>query len=292
MKRKMINSQLGNYSTYMMYIRQFTTLAENVFQYENLPEFIDTAYLNKQLVRRGAIAFFKDEVLGVLALPFINIGTLDVYGRPKRIQVIGQNGYSRYLNPDEYVIMYDNNGRYPLYLDIIQYAERYAMNKRTIDINISQQRTPRIWKTSTDKERSVRDLVNNIDANENVVITYSDINVDDTSLVLAPAPFVADKIDTHNDKEYAEFLRLIGISNLTAQKKERLIKDEVMATQGGTVASRFSRYEPRKKAIDMINKKFGTNIKVSYYDGIPSDNDDIEEESFESSEEVVNNDNR
>lgn len=289
MKRKMINSQLGNYSTYMMYIRQFTTLAENVFQYENLPEFIDTAYLNKQLVRSGAVAFFKDEVLGVLALPFINIGTLDVYGRPKRIQVIGQNGYNRYLNPDEYVIMYDNNGRYPLFLDIVQYAERYAMNKRTIDINISQQRTPRIWKTSTDKERSVRDLVNNIDANENVVITYSDINVDDTSLVLAPAPFVADKIDTHNDKEYAEFLRLIGISNLTAQKKERLIKDEVMATQGGTVASRFSRYEPRKKAIDMINKKFGTNIKVSYYDGIPSDNAEIEEESFESSEEVVNN---
>ena len=42
------------------------------------------------------------------------------------------------------------------------------------------------------------------------------------------------------------------------------------ASQGGTVASRFSRFEPRKRAIDEINKKFGTNIEVSYYDGEPT----------------------
>ena len=42
------------------------------------------------------------------------------------------------------------------------------------------------------------------------------------------------------------------------------------ASQGGTIASRFSRFEPRKRAIEEINKKFGTDIKVSYYDGEPS----------------------
>jgi hypothetical protein len=40
--------------------------------------------------------------------------------------------------------------------------------------------------------------------------------------------------------------------------------------QGGTVASRFSRYEPREKAVKQINEKFGTNIEVRYYDGLPS----------------------
>ena len=34
--------------------------------------------------------------------------------------------------------MYDNNGRYPLWLDILQYAERMAQATRTIDINIAQ----------------------------------------------------------------------------------------------------------------------------------------------------------
>ena len=108
------------------------------------------------------------------------MGTLDIYQRPQKIMAIAPNGsYRRILNPDEYIIMYDNNGRYPLFLDITQYAERIALDTRTIDINILQQRTPRFWKTSSDKERSVRDIINNVDALENIVLTYDDINLDD-----------------------------------------------------------------------------------------------------------------
>ena len=49
MKRKLINSQLSNFATYNMYLRQLLTLAENVFEFKNLPTFIDVSYLNKQL---------------------------------------------------------------------------------------------------------------------------------------------------------------------------------------------------------------------------------------------------
>lgn len=270
MKRKLINSQLSNFATYNMYLRQLLTLAENVFEFKNLPSYIDVSYINKQLLRKGSIAFFKDEVLGLLALPYIVVNGLDVYGRPKRIEVLGQNGYRRILNSDEFVIMYDNNGRYPLYLDICQYAERIALDTRTADINIAQQKTPRVFKTSTEKERSVRDIVNNVDGYENTIITYENMDLDETSMVLAPAPYVADKIDLHKQNDYNEFLRLIGVSNLSYQKKERNISDEIQAMQGGTIASRYSRFEPRKRAVEEINKKFELNIEVQYYDGEPS----------------------
>lgn len=124
-------------------------------------------------------------------------------------------------------------------------------------------------------------MINNVDGCENLVITYDDIDLDDTTLVMQPAPYVADKVDMNKDKIYNEFLRLIGVANLSYEKKERNIKDEIQAMQGGTVASRYSRYEPRKKAIDMINEKFGTNIKVKYYDGIPSSLKDFEDEENE-----------
>lgn len=152
----------------------------------------------------------------------------------------------------------------------------YGMFTRTIDINIAQQKTPRFWKTKTENEKTIQDLVNNVDGFENIVITYKDIDLDDTQLVLEPAPYVADKIDLEKDKCYNEFLRLIGIANLSYQKKERNISDEIQAMQGGTIASRYSRFEPRKKAIDMINKKFGTNIKVRYYDGLPTSEKELE----------------
>ena len=276
MQRKLIGSQISNFKTYDMYRRQFMTLAENVFEFKNLPEFIDTAYLNKNLLRKGSIAFFKDEIMGVVALPYINVANLDIYGRPKKIQVISQNGFTRTLNRDEFVIMYDNNGRYPIWLDILQYAERMALATRTIDINIAQQKTPRFWKTKTNKEKTISDLINNVDGLENLVVTYDNIDLDDTTMVLEPAPYVADKIGLDKDKIYNEFLRLIGIANISYQKKERNISDEIQAMQGGTIASRFSRFEPRQKAIDEINKKWGLNIEVKYYDGIPSSDDNLE----------------
>lgn len=130
---------------------------------------------------------------------------------------------------------------------------------------------------------------------ENTVIGYKSIDLDDTSVILQPAPFVADKIDVHKEKLWNEFLRLIGVANMNFQKKERNIKDEVLASQGGTIASRFSRFEPRKKAIEEINEKFGSKIlidgtsaiqkklEVRYYDGIPTTENEFE--NFEESEE-------
>lgn len=128
---------------------------------------------------------------------------------------------------------------------------------------------------------------------ENTVIAYDNLDLDDTTLVLAPAPYVADKIDIHKEKDWNEFLRVIGIANMNFQKKERNIKDEVLASQGGTIASRFSRFEPRQKAIDEINRKFGNiildngekvlpkKIEVSYYDGLPSSKENEEIEDME-----------
>lgn len=255
------------------------TLAENVFEFKNLPEFVDVSFLNKNLLRKGSVAFFEDEILGLIALPYNIIGTLDVYGRPNQIEVYGENSFSRKLKRDEYVLMYDNNGRYPLYLDICQMAERIALCVRTIDINMVHQRTPRIWKTSQDKLISVKALINNIDAMEEDVVSYDSLEIEDLNAILAPAPYVSDKIDLHLRELWSEFFRLIGVANLQEQKRERVIIDEMIASQGGTIASRFSRFEPRKNAIEQINKKFNQNIEVSYYDGEPStESDDISKE--------------
>ena len=283
MKKKMINTQISNFKTYNMYFRQMLTLAENVFEFKNLPEFIDVSYLNKQLLRKGSVAFFEEDGLGLIALPYNVVGNLDVYGRPNRIEVFGNNSFHRILDRDEYVIMYDNNGRYPLYLDICQMAERIALCVRTEDVNILHQRTPRVWKTSKDKELSLKNAINEIDSMQENVISYESLDIEDANVILAPAPYVTDKIDTHLKELWAEFFRLIGVANLQEQKRERVIVDEMVASQGGTIASRFSRFEPRKEAIEKINKKFNTEIQVQYYDGEPTsekkENEDVADDT-------------
>lgn len=285
MRKKVINSQLSNVKTFQMYYRQMKNLAENVFKFNNLPEYIDLSYLNRTLLNNGAIAFFKDEILDeVIALPFSSYGSLDMYGRPINIYVEGQNNYRRYLKAGEYVIMYDNTSRYSLKLDIAQLAERIALCVRTQDVNIVHQRTPRIWKCDSNTEKSVKDTINEIDSNVETVVSTKDSAFADIQGVLNPAPYVTDKIDEHLDKLWAQFYALIGVANLSIQKKERLITDEMVATQGGTIVSRYSRFEPRQRAIEKINKMFGLDMSVEYYDGEPStedgkdENDDVSDD--------------
>lgn len=276
MQKKLIKNQLNNSLTLDMYRRQFVSLAESVFVYSGLPPYIDDSYMNKQLLCKGSIAFFVDEVLGLLALPYTPLGNLDIYSRPIQICVYGKNGYRRNLNQGEFVIMYDNQGKYPLYSDVIQYAQRMALYTRTCDINITQQKTPRMWKTSSDKEKSIKDMLDKVDGYEDAIVTYDSIDWDDTSIVLSPAPFVADKINIERERIYNEFLRLIGVSNVSYQKKERNIRDEIAMMQGGTIASRYNRYIPRVKALKEIKDLFSVDIEIKYYDGIPTSIDDIE----------------
>lgn len=273
MSRRNVRTQMSNIKTVDMYKKQMISLACNVFNYKNLLDvapFMDLSYVNRELVHKGSIAFFNDEYLGLLALPYVNMGKLDLYGRPVDIQVIGKNGYTRQLKFGEYVIMYDNMMRYPLIFDILEYSARIASITRTIDINTIQQRTPRIWKTKTENLKTIQDVIDGIDANNEAITTYDNIELDDTQVVLQPAPFVADKLSEQKDKLWNEFLRLIGIANTSFQKKERNIQDEVFISQAGTIASRYTRFQARFEAITKINEKWGYNIEVEYYDGLPT----------------------
>ena len=273
MSRKNGYLQISNIKTTEMYKRQFVSLAENVFNIKNLEKyapFMDYSYVNHELVYKGCIAFFMDEYLGLLALPFVNLGKLDLYNRPIDIQVIGRNGYTRKLKKSEYVIMWDNRSKQALIYDILQYSERVSLIQRTMDINIAQQRTNRIWKTKTENKKTIEDLINGVSSNDEAILTYDNLNLDETTGILTPAPFVADKLAEQKDKIWNEFLRLIGVANSSFQKKERNIRDEIFISQAGTIASRFTRFNSRVDAINKINDLWGLDLEVEYYDGLPT----------------------
>ena len=216
--------------------------------------------------------------MGLIALPYTSIGTLDIYGRPNKISVIPKNGvYNRILRRDEFVIMYDNESHIPIYPNIIQSAERLALIKRTIDINITHQRTPRYFKTSEENQKTVQKILDSVDSMVDTVFTYDNIDLEETTGSLIPAPYVADKLNDAKHEEWSEFLELIGVTNVAIQKRERMIRDEIITSMGGTIASRYSRFTSRQRAIEEINQKFGTNIEVEFYDGLPTTIEEVEE---------------
>ena len=303
MKTKTVNSQLYNFKTYLNYKDKMLALALNVFQFKNMDPFIDMSRVNYSLLCNGSIAFFKDDVTGnLLALPYTPVGSLDIYGRPQAIRVIPYFGaYNRtlYKKNKEFVIMYDNEARLPLYPQIIASAERLALIKRTIDINISQQSTNRIWTAPEEKIATLKGLLEQVDSKVNTIVGYDGLDINEINSILNIAPFVADKLNDAKKEEWSEFLEMIGITSSVTQKKERLITDEVFTSMGGTIASRFNRYESRRKAIEEINKTFGTQIEVEFYDGLPTTikdpneylniNDETEEVDINDIQTISNN---
>ena len=297
MKRNVVNSQLYNFKTYLAYKDRMISLAENVFKFNNIPFNIDMSKVNNSLLVNGSIAWFKDDVTGeLMALPYTNVGALDFYGRPRAIMTMPYFGaYKRtlYKARGEFVIMYDNEARVPLYPQIIAGAERMALIKRAIDINVSQQNTNRIWKVPEDQLLSFNKVLEQVDSNVENIATFDGLDLNSISGFLNTAPFVADKLNEAKHEEWAEFLELIGISNVKVEKKERLISDEVETSMGGTIAGRYNRFESRRKAIEEINKLFNTNISVEFYDGLPTTlrEESINEEiNIEDKKEVIEND--
>ena len=222
-KRTMTN-QITNVLTFESIFKQMTSIAKVNYIIEGLPETVWMPYVYNKLLYNGSIAFYVEPDIGLIALPFQTIGKLDIYNKPIKIKCMASNGQnSRILDPEEYVIMYDNTDFRSIIPDIRLYAQKMAQCERTADINIIQQRTPRIIKGSQNQEQTIKRLYQDIDSNEEIIYLYKDLDLDDIDIVLQPAPFVADRLDEHADRIWNNFCRLVGVSNLAVQKKERLI---------------------------------------------------------------------
>lgn len=293
MKQKTIDAQLTNYKTTVNYLNKMMSLATNVFQFKNIDPFIEMSKVNDTLVRQGSIAFFIDDVTKTLmALPYTVIGTLDYYGRPKAIKPMPYFGYYNrilYAEKKEFVIMWDNEAHLTMFPYIIDTAKRLALIKRNIDINIAQQSTNRVWKTTEDKKLSLEKALQQVESKVNTIITYDNLDLNELGGVLSIAPFVADKLNDAKKEEWSEFLESIGITSNMVNKKERLITDEVFTSMGGTIASRYNRFESRRKAVELINEYFDQKIEVEFYDGLPTTIKDPDEflNSNTSSGEVI-----
>ena len=107
-------------------------------------------------------------------------------------------------------------------------------------------------------------LYKEYDGNAPVIFGDRNLNAAGISVLKTDAPYNADKLYQLKTQIWNEALTDLGISNITINKKERMITDEVARTQGGVVASRYSRLESRRQACRQINKMFGLDIWVDY----------------------------
>lgn len=264
-----------NNLTYRQYLNRLTELAISMFEWKNLPDTVDARYLELHLFETGCMVYFKDDVIGDLCLDCVVNGRLDVYGNPLlRRAYSGYNNYQKLLSYKDSVIIWNNYLHSNSVLDIEMFARRLYNIDRIIDINANAQKTPVLVQGDEKQRLTLLNLYKEYDGNAPFIFGDKNLDINALKSLSTNAPYVCDKLYQLKTQIWNEALTYLGISNINIQKKERLISDEVTRNQGGTIASRYSRLESRRQAVEKINDMFGTNIEVNYREDFQQVGDD------------------
>lgn len=262
------DSAIKNNATYAQYLFRLMELSVSMFDWQGLPDTVDPRFLEMTLFSDGHALFFKDPEIGFLTLQAALGGQLDVYRIPTQRNAYAANGYHNMLTKDDSVIIWNNYLHRNSYLDVVMFAERLYNLDRIIDVNANAQKTPVLLLADEKQRLTLLNVYQKYDGNQPVIFGSKDFDLKSVTSINTGAPYVADKIAQLKADIWNEALTYLGISNINAQKKERLITDEVARLQGGTIASRYSRLQARREAADQINRMFDLNITVDYRDDV------------------------
>ena len=224
----------------------------------------------------GMASLLWDEKYGYLNLKCNANNRFNIYGIPtdlhcwsysfnvERKTYMGWSGKTdKNIDKSEYGVLVMNNfDMIPTAPTLELFALRLAEVQRVCDVNIQQQKTPRIILTDKQQELTMRNMVNQID--DNVLNIYGDKNIltpNQIKSIDTEAPYLADKLTDYKKEIWNEALTFLGISNID-YKRERMISSETDSKNELINLNLQSYLITRKKACEQFNRLFGTDIDV------------------------------
>ena len=240
---------------------RFLNLAINRFTWDNLPQGIESRKLEEFLIRYGMVAFFNDDNYGNMILPCFNTSELNVYYEPTEVNVMGHK-YDKKISIDDVVLIRNNATADNDYDDLLTFATRINEIELTMDINLNAQKTPYVILCDEKERLTFKNIINEVRKFKYAIFGTKNLKMNNVDVLNTSSPYLLDKLQQQKRELFNELLSFLGINNNNVEKRERLLVDEVNANNEFILVNLEHMYEERKKACDLINAKFGTNIQV------------------------------
>lgn len=288
-------SLFNNMQDYYNLRGRLIDLAIGRMKIKGLPKYMFKPFIYQKILEYSNLLFAYDDDLNRYFLyPYINGGgSLDEYNIPIVRQITLLNkGYTRNFTEENSVIFRTSESGTPLIPVIEEYARKLYIISRTIDINVNAQKTPVIVTCSPEQELTFKNLMKQYEGNVPFIFGNKEIlNTDNVKVLNLNAPFVADKLQDLKNNVWNEFLTFLGISNVSFNKKERLISDEVTRGLGGVIVARNNFTSAMEDSIEEVNEKFGLHLEFSFGEDVDKDlnKEDASEEDVTINEERIEN---
>lgn len=263
-KSTFTDTAILNNQTFIDYYNRLKELALNVFEWKGLPPTIDERFLELCLYEYGYALYFNDEIMGNLALTCTIGGKLDVYRIPIYRRAYAQNGYSKELSKEDSVLIFNNYLHTPTDMTIRLFARRLYEMERSIDVNVKAQKTPVLILCSEQQKLTLQNVYMQFDGNEPTIFGDKTMDTENMKVLKTDAPFISMNMNNLKHQIWNEALTFLGIENSNADKKERLVSDEVGSNYGNIEAQRNVMLNARRQACEKINAMFNTNISVDF----------------------------
>lgn len=261
-KRKPVSNEAIEIETTRL-VHHYQMLALNRYKWENLPDGIESRYIEQMLYDNGECAFFDHPDFGLCVLRSSARENLNIYGEPTKLTLSGFNEH-RTVMMDDCVRILNNDLALPTLPNIIYYAKRMAEVDDIIMQNLRQQRVPYLFATNENNRLTVNNLYERMYQGEPAIFIDKEmLKGEPENIMVLPvqAPYLVDKLQIQKQEMERELLTFLGINN-TLEKKERLLVDETNSNNQFIKMSSDLGFKARQKACEEINAKYGLNIQV------------------------------
>ena len=260
--------------TFTDYFYRLSLIARSVFKWSNLPNHINEKWIEKFLFNTGSCLFFKDDKRGFMVAKCNMSGKINAYDEPTRLTPYGIDYTGKSLVNGESCILIDNNDlRIPTINTIELYAYRLAELSRTIDINISAQKTPLIVVCNDRQRLTLTNIIKQAKDNELVIYGDKNADIEGIKVLKTDAPIVFTHLQLQKHETWNEIMTILGVNNANMDKRERLVTDEVHANNEQIQISADVMLKSRQEACKRINELFKLDISVELRNDINFDSE-------------------
>ena len=243
--------------------KHYQMLALNRYRWENLPNGIESRYIEEMLYDNGECAMFDHPDLGLCVLRSSSRENLNIYGEPTKLSLSGFNEH-RTVMMDECVRIMNNDLALPTLPNIVYYARRMAEIDDIIMQNLRQQRVPYLFATDENNSFSLKSLYDRMYQGEPAIFIDKEmLKGEPENIMVLPtqAPYLVDKLQIQKQEMERELLTFLGINN-TLEKKERLLVDETNSNNQFIKMASDIGFKQRQLACEQLNEMFGLNVRV------------------------------
>lgn len=275
------------------FIRYMLVRTLQMFNYEGLPETLPAEELEKMLQVEG-FAFVTEHEGNLYAFTGGLGGVQGVYGEPTEIVVSSPAlSLNKTFRINDGVLISNDYMRIGLIPLISQYGTILTENTITMILSTINKRTNNLISVNDDNTaESARQYLKKLEDGELGFIMENRLyeSLKAKTVVENSSTRLVDLIELHQYTK-ASLYNELGLNSNFNMKKERLISQEIEINSNSIYPLVDNMLECRQKAVDKINKKYGTSITVEFTSSWKVrdefiDEEDVDEEVKEEEENV------